>query len=297
MSTLPGNSKFKLRVEFSILQVTNIASIIICAQVADSVLVYIFKKACGVSFTDGWICVQQEHTSSSPFSDTYMFFTFGLDVSNLPTIGTASGISKIMGNVMFNYAYITTIPSWVNESDPKVNINKSIWKSTLISTLIFISIGIFGALAFKQISSSQDILSLINTSKEANIFSRLSVYFFPFIVLASTIPVFSIIVRYNLMQNKLMTKKLANFLAIVLPWIIVIPFATGNWLNQISNWATISMETLDWEENQVPEEPDGFRGLPVSKKNSIRIAKVSLISLSILIPVVIFFNFFYPDDN
>eukprot|EP01132_Coremiostelium_polycephalum_P002424 gene2424-2994_t len=377
MSCLPGNSKFQLRVEFTML-----SSIIICAQVTDSILIFIFKKSCGVSFTEGWICVHEEHASSSPFSDTYMLFTLGyiivlciiiplgflnlddniviqigcvilmftivmswliifmimgLDMSNLPAFGTTSGIARIMGNVMFNYAYITTIPSWVNESSPEVNINKSIWRSSVFSTIIFMAIGVFGALAFKDMPSSSDILSLINSSKEANLFSKLSVYFFPFIVLASTIPVFSIIVRYNLIQNKLMSKKVANFLAIVLPWIIVIPFATGDWLNEISNWASlffnsianfiipfllylksqqfkkhpamtddqrkildlISQETIDWEENEMLafDTPDGFRGLPVSKKNSIRVAKISLTSLAILIPVVIFFNFFYPDNS
>jgi len=58
-------------------------------------------------------------------------------------------------------------------------------------------------------------------------------------VLATTIPVFSIIVRYNLLQNKIFPKGVSNFIAVVLPWIVVIPFLTGNGLNSIINWGTL----------------------------------------------------------
>jgi len=58
-------------------------------------------------------------------------------------------------------------------------------------------------------------------------------------VLATTIPVFSIIVRYNLLQNKVFPKGISNFIAVVLPWIVVIPFLTGSGLNAIINWGTL----------------------------------------------------------
>ncbi|EGC29268.1 hypothetical protein DICPUDRAFT_159166 [Dictyostelium purpureum] len=395
MSTIPGNSRFQLRVEFTMicrfyfgkwgyilsqffinasLQITNIASIIICSQVMDSIIIFIFKKTCGVSFSEGWVCVSHENANTSPFSGT-MFFTIGylsiiavivplgfmnlndnikiqtacviimfiivtswliifillgLDASNLPPIGSINGISQILGNSMFNYAFITTVPSWVNESKPNVNLKKSIWVSSSISTCIFILIGVFGGLAFSNMSSTSDILSLINASSKSNIFSKFSVYFFPFIVLASSIPVFSIIVRYNLTQNRLMHPRYANFIAILLPWIIVIPFQTGDWLNKISNYSSLffnsvanfiipfalylksiqfkhrnhisndqklilqelSFETIDWAENDFIQTH--FKSLThVPKKYSKRIAQISLIILSITIPIVIITNFYF----
>ncbi|KAN0018195.1 hypothetical protein ACTFIU_010809 [Dictyostelium citrinum] len=306
MSMIPGNNKFALRIEFTMicrfyfgkwmylvsqlfintsLIITNIASIIICSQVFDSLMVFIFKKTCGISFSNGWICViENSSDGGSPFQDDYMFITIGylaililvvplaffnlndniiiqiacviimliiviswvvifimigLSADNLPTIGNMNGISQIIGNCMFNYAFITTIPSWVNESKPTVNLKKSVWISTGFSTVLFIFVGIFGALSFSSMSSNSTILSLINLSKKANIFSKLSVYLFPFIVLASTIPVFSIIVRYNLTQNKFLPTWIANLISIVLPWLIVIPFQTGDWLNLISNYSSL----------------------------------------------------------
>ncbi|KYQ92285.1 hypothetical protein DLAC_06769 [Tieghemostelium lacteum] len=307
MAAIPRNPRFQLRVEFTMLcrfyfgkwgyiiaqifinislQATNIASIIVCSQVMDSMLIFLFKKTCGLAMYPSveWVCETVQSESSSPFTNHYMFFTLGylivlvliiplgflnlddniivqigavilmfcitgswiimfcihgLHADNMPTIGSPSGVAQIMGNVMFNYAYITTLPSWINEAKPTVKVNKTVWMSGSISTLIFVSIGMFGALSFPHMPSSSDILSVINSSPQANIISKISVYIFPFVVLASSIPVYSIIVRYNLMQNNLMPKWSANLIATVLPWGIAIPLMTGNGLNNISNWSSL----------------------------------------------------------
>ncbi|EGG19277.1 hypothetical protein DFA_02064 [Cavenderia fasciculata] len=369
MAALPGNPRFQLRVEFVMLckfyfgkvgyvlaqifinvslQATNIASIIICAQMVDSLLIFIFGKSCGVQLYphQRWTCVETESSSTSPFADYYMLFTLGylivlviiiplgilnledniivqticfilmvaivtswiimfiingLEPTNLPAIGDKLGISKILGNVIFNYAYITTLPSYVNEVKPTVNIKKSIFSATVFSTFIFMMIGIFGSLAFSNMPYDSDILSMINSTSHANVFSRVSVYIFPFIVLASSIPVFSIIVRYNLTQNRLLKKPVAIFISVILPWIIVIPFMTGEGLINIIDWASLffsstsnfiiplliylkslhfrsknfltneqkeiidslAQDTIDWEENEVMlfEDKNQFKGL------------------------------------
>ncbi|KAM9967599.1 hypothetical protein ACTFIW_001683 [Dictyostelium discoideum] len=310
MASIPGNPRFQLRVEFTMLcrfyfgkvgyiiaqifinvalQATNIASIIVCAQVMDNTVDAIFKKTCGLQAYPAieWICVSGASSESSPFPG-YMFFTIGylivlviiiplgflnlddniivqvfavilmftltsswvisfmingLSADNLPSFGSGTGMAQIMGNVMFNYAYITTLPSWVNESKPTVNIRKAVWLSASASTTVFVATGIFGALAFAHMPSSSDILSVIN-SHHGNILTRISVYVFPFVVLASSIPVYSIVVRYNLMQNGLLPKWIANGVAVLLPWLIVIPFMTGDGLNYISNYSSIFFSSI-----------------------------------------------------
>ncbi|GAM27241.1 hypothetical protein SAMD00019534_104160 [Acytostelium subglobosum LB1] len=313
MASIPGNSRFQLRVEFSMLvrfyfgkwgyilaqvfinvalQATNIASIIVCAQVMDSMIVFIFKRTCGLEMYPHafhWTCVDQLTGTTSPFVDMYMFFTIGylivlviiiplgflnledniivqiasfvimliitsswvvmfcmhgLNTDNLPTFGSGRGMAELIGNVMFNYAYITTIPSWVNEAKPSVKISKTVWSSVAFSTVIFLAIGIFGSLSFGNMPTNSDILSIINSSPEANVFSKICVYIFPFVVLASSIPVFSIVVRYNLMQNNLLPRSVANFISVILPWLIVIPFMTGDGLNLITQWSSIIFSSI-----------------------------------------------------
>lgn len=99
-----------------------------------------------------------------------------------------------------------------------------------------------GALSY-TFPANGDILSVINASSYANLFTRILVYLFPMMVLATTIPVFSIVVRYNLLQSKV-PKLLANFLAVALPWIVVIPFLTGSGLNLILNWGTLIFSSI-----------------------------------------------------
>jgi hypothetical protein len=41
------------------------------------------------------------------------FCVQGLQPTSLPTVGT--DLSKILGIVVFNYAFVTSLPSWVNE--------------------------------------------------------------------------------------------------------------------------------------------------------------------------------------
>jgi len=60
------------------------------------------------------------------------------------------------------------------------------------------------------------------------ILADVSVYAFPEVVLVSSIPVFSIIVRYNILESGLMGKHWANVFSVLLPWIIAVPFYTGN---------------------------------------------------------------------
>jgi len=121
-------------------------------------------------------------------------------------------------------------------------VNTSLWLATTIASTIFWLLGFFGALSFKFPQDS-DILSVINGSSYANFFTKLLVYLFPIMILATTIPVFSIIVRYNLLQSKI-HKGWANMLAVALPWIVVIPFLTGNGLINVLNWGTLLFTSI-----------------------------------------------------
>lgn len=164
------------------------------------------------------------------------FFMHGLNFSNVPFF-KGSGQAPVLGVIMANYGFVTTIPSWCSEKKLDVSVNRSLWMAVPVASSVFWVWGFFGALSFKYPDDS-DILSVINSSKYSNLLTQVLVYLFPIMILATTIPVFSIIVRYNLLQSKI-NKKGANFLAVVLPWLVVIPFLTGSGLNNVLNWGTL----------------------------------------------------------
>lgn len=169
------------------------------------------------------------------------FIIHGINFSSVPMF-KEGGQSPVLGTIMANYAFVTTIPSWCSEKKKEVNVNKSIWSATAIATFVFFALGFMGAVSF-QFPSNGSILSVINASKYSNSFTKILVYLFPIMVLATTIPVFSIVVRYNLLQSEI-HKGWANFLAVVLPWIVVIPFLTGNGLNDVLNWGTLFFTSI-----------------------------------------------------
>jgi len=169
------------------------------------------------------------------------FLIHGLNPANVPAFGANQTI--VLGQIMANYGFVTTVPSWCSEKKPGVSVNKSIWGAALIATTTFFVLGYFGALSY-QFPPNGDILSVINNSQQSNAFDKALVYLFPLMVLATTIPVFSIIVRYNLLQNKIFPKGLSNFIAVVLPWIVVLPFLTGNGLNSIINWGSLIFASM-----------------------------------------------------
>jgi len=150
----------------------------------------------------------------------------------------------VLGTIMFNFAYITTIPSWVNEKKPLVSVHLSLWSACIVSTITFFLVGYLGARAFSTMPQDSDILSVINKSNYSNELSRILVYLFPLMVLATSIPVYSIIVRYNLLQNNVVPKAWANIFAVVVPWAVAIPFMQGGALNQLMNWSSLFFSSV-----------------------------------------------------
>ncbi|CAG8687993.1 3761_t:CDS:2, partial [Ambispora leptoticha] len=169
------------------------------------------------------------------------FCIHGLDTNFVPTIGNDQ--SQTIGTVLFNYAFVTTVPSWVNDLGSTVSIRKSVWYSATISTIAYIALGCIGGMAYKMDVTS-NIIAAINASKERSIVSVTTTYLFPLTVLITSIPVYTIVVRYNLQRTGQCGKVTATFLSTILPWTVVIPFQTGYWLNSFTNWTSLIFTSI-----------------------------------------------------
>jgi hypothetical protein len=67
----------------------------------------------------------------------------GLDPARVPTVGDKSGFGALMGVVMLNFAFVQTIPAWVNVKRPDVDVQKSIWGTTSLSLVFYLAVGMF----------------------------------------------------------------------------------------------------------------------------------------------------------
>jgi len=159
------------------------------------------------------------------------------DYQTLVPIAYFGDAAPVFGVVVFNYAMVTTVPSWCNEKTHATNVNKALSYSIIFGTLLFVMIGVLGGLAF-NIPDNGDLLSAIDASQDG-VMQEISVFLFPISVVATSIPIYSIIVRYNLLENKICNKPMANFIGVILPWIITIPFYTGQGLELVINWSSL----------------------------------------------------------
>ena len=123
------------------------------------------------------------------------------------------------GTVVFAYAYVITIPSWLNEKKPDVNVNKAVWVPATIGLVCKASAAILGSFAFVLIKDdagnichdpgknkcdyvpgSENILNFLANEDQPPL-TQYSAYLWSLFTIIPGIPVVSIIVRYVRMSR------------------------------------------------------------------------------------------------
>lgn len=303
MTEVPGNERYQANVEFSNLvlcffgrryqvlvqiicflamQTTNIASIAICAQLFDNLLIRIAHRTCGIQVypNAAFVCVSEQLPSASPFSGTLImstgallammlivplcllnlseniwlqvgscilillifvqwiitFFQHGLDTSRVPAVGT--DISQTFGSILFNYAFITAVPSWANAKQSHVSPHKTVGSNVSLMTILFVLVSVLGGMAF-AIPENSTMIQAISSSPDVTTLSQIAGYTFPIAALVTSIPINMIVLRYNLIQSKTCRKAWANVMAGGLPWLVAIPCMTGSGLTNAVGWSSL----------------------------------------------------------
>ena len=147
-------------------------------------------------------------------------------------------LSDAFGQVLFNFAYVTTLPSWVNEKKVGVPINHCVWTACAIGSVMFILIAILAAAAW-DFTGSQDLLAVINSSSTqgSSSLTKVMAILFPFSALVTSIPIFSIMMRYNLLENNICGVTWANIWGCVVPWLLSVVLYTGSALGVVVTWS------------------------------------------------------------
>ena len=95
---------------------------------------------------------------------------------------------------------ITTVPSFINELSHHVSIHRIIAYSIMICVIIYLIVGLVGAASFK-IAFSSDILATLSASNQHKVLITIANILFPVAVLVTSVPVFAIVIRYNLVRG------------------------------------------------------------------------------------------------
>ncbi|KAJ3074246.1 hypothetical protein HDU98_011738 [Podochytrium sp. JEL0797] len=160
----------------------------------------------------------------------------GLHTAYVPTLGQSSGYAGLVGVVMLNYAFVQTIPAWVNVRRPDVNINQSVWISSGCGFATYIVTGVIPAMAY-QIPDGSNLIQVMQSS--GGVVTKVFGYLFSTMVLMMSVPVFFVVCKSNLEQNFKMNKFVSVGLSYVVPWALTIPFATGTYLSDINVWGSL----------------------------------------------------------
>lgn len=125
-----------------------------------------------------------------------------LHASRLATIRCASlclAGADALGVVIFNFAFCVTVPSWLNEKAPSCSVNRVFWTATTTATALYATVGILGALAFPN--APENMLSLLMLSSHVGLTTRLCATLFGVLIIGLGIPIFCVIMRYNLVSG------------------------------------------------------------------------------------------------
>ena len=166
----------------------------------------------------------------------FIFFS-GLELERTPTFDL-SGAAGALSTIAFNYGLILTIPSWLAEKGPGVRVSSSIWLALSVGTAQFLILGLLGAWAL-DFSGGNDVLAVITdpATPRMLLVSKIGAFVLPLAALITGIPIFSIIIRYNLLQLGVPILP-ANLFSVGLPWLLSLVFFAGNQLNDLITWSS-----------------------------------------------------------
>lgn len=174
---------------------------------------------------------------------TVQFFYSGMQGDRLGTFSPPPGVTPAFGSVLsviiFQFNFALYVPSWLIEKRPEVSVAKSVGWAVVISSAMFLLLGVLGALAFDY-PDGQDFLAVLSSKTSKNILptSLIGAYLFPAAALLTGIPVASIVIRYNLVESKICGPVAANLNGVVLPWLLALCFFAGSFLNTLIQWTS-----------------------------------------------------------
>jgi len=150
-----------------------------------------------------------------------------------------SGYQLLTGNIMLSLAFTFVVPSWINLKKRNVSTQGALWTASSLATMLYIFIGWIPGTAFRLNPSSGNVIPALSQFGIPVVLTKVTTYLFPIVMLMPSIPVSFLVTESNLVQNELAGKRVAQFLAYLVPWFVTIPFLTGNKLNSFIMWTSL----------------------------------------------------------
>ena len=173
-----------------------------------------------------------------------------LDASHLSWWGHS--YDSLLGVILFNFALVITVPAWLYEKEPHVDIPTVMHTSTITSTVLYILIGILGCLAMPDVSDNF-LESIMSGALGPSM--QIGASIFAFFIIGLNIPLFSILTRLSLLGggnesrascegNQFCSRPVANLLAVYLPFGLSWTLYQGSKVTALLNWGGMFFTSL-----------------------------------------------------
>jgi hypothetical protein len=167
-------------------------------------------------------------------------FSFSnLQPSNLTWWG--NDWNDLLGVVLFNFALVIAIPAWLYEREPHVDVPTVIYGSSCFTVIIYIAIGLLGALAMPNVADN-----MLESMMSGAFGTTLSIgaSFFAFAIVGLGIPLFSVLTRLNLTGSGLCSELTGNILAVYAPFAAAWMLYDGKTVTKLLGWGGIIFTSL-----------------------------------------------------
>eukprot|EP00927_Polykrikos_kofoidii_P060257 TRINITY_DN5527_c0_g7_i1.p1 TRINITY_DN5527_c0_g7~~TRINITY_DN5527_c0_g7_i1.p1 ORF type:complete len:729 (+),score=94.57 TRINITY_DN5527_c0_g7_i1:328-2187(+) len=149
---------------------------------------------------------------------------------------------SLIGTVLFNFSFIATVPSWVNEKRPDVSVAETFGATMVYVVLVYSIIGIMGGLAFAPFfQTDENLFSKLNAS--GSMMGQATVWCYPMLQNFTSIPIQAILIRHNLTRSGI-PKKVGTCFAVALPWALSVYFYTGKGFDIISEFGGLATSSV-----------------------------------------------------
>eukprot|EP00550_Attheya_septentrionalis_P006573 CAMPEP_0198290160 /NCGR_PEP_ID=MMETSP1449-20131203/8119_1 /TAXON_ID=420275 /ORGANISM="Attheya septentrionalis, Strain CCMP2084" /LENGTH=421 /DNA_ID=CAMNT_0043988619 /DNA_START=161 /DNA_END=1423 /DNA_ORIENTATION=- len=161
----------------------------------------------------------------------FVFIQQGLSFGNLSLWGSTWG--HLFGIVLFNFTAVTTVPSLLYEKAPSVGVPHVIHTASILSAVLYIVVGALGAMAIPNVSENM-LSSMIAGAFGTT--TQIGASLFAFVIIGLGIPLFSVLMRLNLVGSGLCSQKTGNFFAVYLPWALSWTLYFGESVKELLSW-------------------------------------------------------------
>ena len=167
------------------------------------------------------------------------FCQTGFNYSNTSWWG--SNWDDLFGVVVFNFALVIVIPAWLYEREPHVHVPHVIHSSSILSTVLYMAIGLLGCLAIPNVSDNM-LESMMSGAFGTSMQLGSSIFALAIIGLGS--PLFSVLARLILRGSGMCSVKQANVLAVYLPHVVAWLLYDGGSVTKLLSWGGMIFTAL-----------------------------------------------------